>query len=170
MDTQTQPSEQVELPVEALHVRTFTRAIGDTDPVYTDPEAAAGAGLPGPVAPLTFTMASMHAVENHPLRPVPGERWYGSGAAPSGYGPGDVDPAAGVLYAEQHFEYERPVLVGDRLTGTTRPGRTWQKQGRRGGVLDFFEEITEFRDADGGLVVTSRLVGVRTERRPEGEA
>jgi hypothetical protein len=39
--------------------------------------------------------------------------------------------------------------------------------GRRGGLLRFFEEVTEFRDAVGELVVTSRLVGVRTQRTPD---
>jgi acyl dehydratase len=159
-------ASRVELPVEGLHVLTFARAIGDPNPVYSDPEAARAAGLPGVPAPPTFTIASTHAEADHPLRPRVGEKWYGSGREATGFEPGEVDPAAGVLYAEQHFEYARPVLVGDVLTGTMRPGRSWEKQGRRGGRLRFFEEVTEFRDAAGELVVTSRLIGVRTERTP----
>lgn len=161
---------RVELPVEALHVLTFARAIGDPSPVYSDPEAAGDAGLAGVPAPPTFVMASAHVEPEYPLRPRVGERWYGSGREATGFAPDDIDPAAGMLYAEQHFEYVRPVLVGDVLTGTTRPGRTWEKVGRRGGVLRFFEEVTEFRDAAGELVVTSRGVGVRTERTPVGAA
>ncbi|MDQ6525896.1 MaoC family dehydratase N-terminal domain-containing protein [Nocardioides sp. LHD-245] len=154
-------------PVEALHVLTFARAIDDTSPVYAEPAAASAAGLSAPAAPPTFVMAGAHADPDYPLRPQPGRRWYGSGGAPTGFGPSDVDPAAGVLYAEQHFDYRRPVLVGEVLTPLTREGATWEKEGRRGGRLSFFETITEFRDEAGEVVVTSRLVGVRTERTPE---
>ena len=47
---------------------------------------------------------------------------------------------------------------------TTRPGATWEKEGRRAGKLTFAETITEYRNQDGDLVVTARSVGVRTER------
>ncbi|WP_300400436.1 MaoC family dehydratase N-terminal domain-containing protein [Nocardioides sp.] len=142
-----------DFPVEDLHVRTFARALGD---VHHD----------GSAAPPTFTIAAAQADEHYPLRPAPGEKWFGSGREPTGYGPDDDDPAAGVLYAEQHFDLERGVRVGEVLTRTSRPGRTWAKEGRRGGTLSFFEEVTELRDADGALVVTSTLIGVRTARRP----
>jgi hypothetical protein len=49
------------------------------------------------------------------------------------------------------------------LTVETREGKTWEKQGRRAGTLRFRELITEYRDAAGELVVTARLVGVRTQ-------
>ena len=50
------------------------------------------------------------------------------------------------------------------FTATTRAGERWEKQGRRAGKLVFSETITEFHDESGGLVVTARGVGVRTER------
>jgi acyl dehydratase len=68
------------------------------------------------------------------------------------------------LHAEQHYEYHRPLRVGDVLTATTSPGKRWEKQGRRAGVLVFSENITEYRDQHGELVVTARGVAVRTER------
>ncbi|HEX8804161.1 MAG TPA: hypothetical protein VF743_08205, partial [Acidimicrobiales bacterium] len=58
--------------------------------------------------------------------------------------------------------------AGDVLRAETTAGRTWEKQGRRGGTLTFAETVTEYRDADGELVVTATSVGVRTERVPEG--
>ena len=45
-------------------------------------------------------------------------------------------------HAEQHFEYHEPVLAGDVLTAQTRPGKTWEREGRRGGKLHFSESIT----------------------------
>ncbi len=56
------------------------------------------------------------------------------------------------------------------LTGTVRPGETWEKQGRRGGKLIFSEGITEYRDQNGELVITARGVGVRTETVVQQEA
>jgi hypothetical protein len=68
------------------------------------------------------------------------------------------------LHAEQHYEYHQPLVAGEVLTATSLPGKTWEKQGRRGGKLTFNESITEYRNPAGELVVTARGVGVRTER------
>src|SRR2546423_1211284 len=54
--------------------------------------------------------------------------------------------------------------AGDVLTGTELPGKTWEKEGRRGGKLLFSENVIEYRDQNGELVVTARGVGVRTEK------
>ena len=71
------------------------------------------------------------------------------------------------LHAEQHYEYHRHLRPGDVLRAETRPGSTWEKEGRRAGKLVFSEMITEYRDQDDELVITARSVGVRTERAPE---
>ena len=55
------------------------------------------------------------------------------------------------------------------LSGTTRQGEQWEKQGRSGKLV-FSESITEYRDQRGELVVTARSVGVRTERPVAREA
>lgn len=141
-------------PVEAGHVLMFARAIGDDNPVYRDPAYAASSEAGGLIAPPTFTIASAQWDQDYPLRPKPGQRWYGSGADA-----GTMPPGGGGLHAEQHFTYHRPVRVGDVLSGSTRPGSTWEKTGRSGQLV-FREQITEFRDADGELVVTARSVGV----------
>ncbi|MBF4162716.1 FAS1-like dehydratase domain-containing protein [Nocardioides acrostichi] len=153
-------------PVEAGHVLQFARAIGDPSPVYVDPEAARAAGLEAIPAPPTFAMASAHFDPEYPLRPNPGRPWIGSADTATGYGPDDVDELASMLYAEQHFEYHRPLMVGDVLTGAERAGDTWTKQGRRGGELRFTEVITDFVDQSGAPVVTSRTVSVSTARPP----
>ncbi|UGQ11257.1 MaoC family dehydratase N-terminal domain-containing protein [Yinghuangia sp. ASG 101] len=141
-------------PVEAGHLLVFARAIGDHDPAYHADLADPGAR---PVAPPTFTMAAAHHDDEYPLRPLPGKEWFGSGA-----GAGFTLDGADGLHAEQHFEYHRPLRVGDVLSGSTRQGRSWEKTGRAG-VLRFTEQITEYRDATGGLVVTARSVGVTTQ-------
>ena len=75
---------------------------------------------------------------------------------------GLIRAGAGSLHAEQHFTYHRPIRVGDVLIPATRPGEAWEKQGRSG-RLRFREQITEFRDESGRLVVTARSVSVQRE-------
>jgi acyl dehydratase len=151
-----------QFPVEAGHVLAFARAIGDTNPVYYSPQGAAEAGLEGIVAPPTFVQASSHFDPDYRLRPKIGEPWMGSASEPTGTA---RNPSGGVgLHAEQRYRYHRPVRVGDVLTGTSRIGNTWDKQGRRGGLLHFTETVTEYRDQHGELVVTATTVGVITGR------
>jgi acyl dehydratase len=177
-------------PIEAGHVLMFARSIGDPNPVYADPEAAAASEVGAIIAPPTFVQASAQFDPTYGLRPHIGRPWFGSGKHPSGMMRPRPGPAAdattetsgsggsgggrrggggGGLHAEQHYEYHAPVKVGDVLTATTRPGKTWEKEGRRAGKLVFSESITEYRNQDGVLVVTARGVGVRTER-PAGPA
>ncbi len=155
-------------PVEASHILMFARAIGETNPVYADADYAAGTEVGGIIAPPTFVQASAQFDPDYFLRPKPGQAWFGSGGEPTGVkrekkeGEGS-GAAAGGLHAEQHYEYHRHPKPGDVLTGTVREGRTWTKEGKRGGRLHFSESIIEYRDQRGELVVTATGVGVRTE-------
>lgn len=164
-------------PVEAGHILAFADAIGDENPVYRDEEAAVAAGLEGIIAPPTFAVAGAHFDPHYPLRPTIGEPWFGSGREPTGIRAGGDGAAGGgpapavgtsseetALHAEQHFEYHRTLRAGDVLTPSSHDGRTWQKEGRRGGTMRFTEFVTEYRDADGTLVLTSRTVAVRISR------
>jgi acyl dehydratase len=157
-------------PIEAGHILMFARSVGDPNPIYEDEQYAAGSEVGGIIAPPTFVQASAQFDPDYFLRPQPGQVWFGSGKEPTGRprsgggGGGGGGAAAGGLHAEQHFEYHRPVRPGDVLTAETKPGKTWEKQGRRSGKLVFSESITEYRDQNGELVVTARGVGVRTER------
>jgi acyl dehydratase len=151
-----------QFPVEAGAIRVWAQAIGDDNPVYFSESAAAAAGLAAIPAPPTFLQAAEHFSPASPVRPIRGRPWHGSGA-----GPGlPADAAQGMLHAEQHFEFHRPVLAGDVLSAATVPGTSWVKAGRRGGELRFEDQITEYRDAAGELVVTVRSVAVLTEHVP----
>lgn len=163
-------------PIEASHILMFARAVNDPNPIYSDPEHARRSEVGGIIPPPTFTQASAQFDPDYFLRPKIGQPWFGSGKEPtgavrrapaSGAGSSESRPsgaAAGGLHAEQHFEYHRPVRAGDVLTAETKPGKTWEKEGKRGGKLLFSESITEYRNQRGELVVTARGVGVRTER------
>jgi acyl dehydratase len=86
------------------HIRRFAEAIGDTNPAYTDPEAARALGHPDVVAPPTFlTVLNFRFAMEGPI----------------------VDPALGldyfrVVHGEQSFELHRPVRAGDVLRVVSR--------------------------------------------------
>jgi hypothetical protein len=149
-------------PIERGHVMMFARAIGDHNPAYFDEEGA--------IAPPTFVIADLHFDPDSPLRPHPGRPWHGSGRNPTSRPAGDGSGGGRTgmaLHAEQSFEIRRPVRVGEVLTKTSRPGKTWEREGRRGGKLRFSETLHEYRDSGGELVVIARQVGVQTERNPD---
>ena len=152
-------------PIEAGHILMFARSIGDPNPIYADEEYAAGTDVGGIIAPPTFAQASAQFDPDYILRPKIGQPWFGSGRDATGVrraGGGGSAMGSG-LHAEQHFEYHRHIKPGDVLSATTREGETWEKEGRSGKLV-FSENITEYREQNGELVITARGVGVRTER------
>lgn len=158
-------------PVEASHVMMFARAVNDDDPIYYDADYARGTEHGAIVAPPTFMQAAAQFDPDWPLRPKINQPWFGSGAKPSGVPVSENSgggSAQSTLHAEQHFEYHRHPRVGDVLTATVLLGGSWEKVGRRSGKLIFNENITEYRDQEGELVITVRAVGVRTERSATG--
>lgn len=156
-------------PVEASHIMMFARSVADDNQIYYDDEYAKTTEPGAIIAPPTFVQASAQFDPDYFLRPKVGAPWFGSGKEPTGIkressGEGGGGGGGGGLHAEQHYEYHRNPKAGDVLTAETKPGKTWEKEGRRSGKLVFSESITEYRDQNGELVVTARGVGVRTER------
>jgi acyl dehydratase len=138
-------------PVEAGAILAFARAVGDLDPRWHDEASAQAQGHGGVSAPPTFVASAAHFDPDWVYRPRPGVPWHGSGRGTS-------------LHAEQHYVYHRPLRPGDVLSVEREPGRSWEKQSRRGGLLRFEEEITSYRDAGGELVLTATRVRVITQR------
>lgn len=87
------PSEEP-YEVSRMKIREFATAIGDSNPLYTDREAAQAAGHPDVVAPPTFPIVFTLAA-----------RALGDPALNLNY--------AMVVHGEQRFEYARPLFAGD---------------------------------------------------------
>ncbi len=152
-------------PVEASHIMMFARSVNDGNPIYSDAEYAKGTEPGKIIAPPTFAQSVAQFTDDYPLRPKVDEAWFGSGKEATGVsGPPGSGSGGGGLHAEQEFTYHRHLSPGDVLTVTTKPGKSWEKQGRKGGLLKFSESITEYRDQNGELVITARGVGVQTEK------
>ncbi|GHF57105.1 UPF0336 protein [Streptomyces mashuensis] len=83
-------------------IREFAEAIGDANPAYTDPEAAASLGHPDVIAPPTFVFAITYKAAGQVVQ----------------------DPQLAldysrVVHGDQKFAYSRPVRAGDRLAVTS---------------------------------------------------
>ena len=151
-------------PIEGSHIMMFARSIADDNQIYYDVDYAEKTNLSGVIAPPTFVQSSAQFDPNYVLRPRIGKDWFGSGKEATSIKERESSVTSGGLHAEQHFEYHRHIGPGDILTAEVKPGKTWEKEGKRSGKLVFNETITEYRDQNGELAITARGVGVRPER------
>lgn len=130
------------LPIERGRLRFFAQAIGETDPVYSDIEAARAAGHADIPAPPTFLFAanlesglSFRMLEEMQV------------------------PLSSILHGEQRFRYLAPVVAGDEITATSRVRDVYDK---RGGALEFIDvETTAVNRAGETVAVFVQILVVR---------
>ncbi|MFI5832284.1 MaoC family dehydratase N-terminal domain-containing protein [Micromonospora sp. NPDC051300] len=112
-------------------IREFATAVGATDPVHHDPEAARALGHADVVAPPTFpvlvTMAASRQIVDDPELGVDYSR---------------------VVHGDQRFAYTRPVVAGDELVCVS----TIEDVSTRGGH-GFLTTRTDVSTVDGEPVV-----------------
>ena len=127
--------------VERGRLRFFATAIGETDPVYTDVDAARAAGHPDlPVPPTFFFSLGLEAPD--PFRYLEDL---------------GVDLRL-VLHGEQAFTYHRLAHAGDRLTLHDRIVDVYEK---KGGALEFMVKETDIARGDELVAQTRTVVVVR---------
>ena len=126
------------LPIERSRLRYFAKAIGETNPVYTDAAAARAAGYPDLPAPPTFLFAA--------------EADSGAGMALLGV---LQVPIAKLLHAEQGFTYHRPACVGDQVTVRSTVTDIYDK---KNGGLEFVVKMSRATNQDDELVAELRTV------------
>ena len=61
-----------------------------------------------------------------------------------------------ILHGEQDFEFLKPILVGDVLTGTSRIADVYEKEGGRGGKMTFMVTEIEYKNQKGEKVAIAR--------------
>jgi acyl dehydratase len=124
----------VELLVDRERVTQFANAIGETDPIYLDADAARAAGHPEQLAPPTFAtvmqiMTSGQVVLDEEL---------------------GLDYSR-VVHGEQEYEWTRPLHVGDRLRTVPRLANVYAK-----GPNEYVVIEADIADESGSRVVLSR--------------
>ncbi|MEV5958351.1 MaoC family dehydratase N-terminal domain-containing protein [Streptomyces sp. NPDC051987] len=141
------PTEPYEVGREKI--REFAEAVGDTNAVYTDAEAAKALGYSDVIAPPTFVFSITFRAAGQVVE----------------------DPQLGldysrVVHGDQKFAYRRPVRAGDRLTVTSTIEAIKSLAGND--VIDIRGDV---HDEAGELVVSAltKLVA-RAAEAEEGEA
>ena len=126
------------LPIERSRLQYFAKAIGETNPVYTDAAAARDAGYPDLPAPPTFLFAaesdsgaSMALVEALQI------------------------PIAKLLHGEQGFTYHRPACVGDTVTVRSTITDIYDK---KNGALEFVVKTSRATNQHDDLLAEMRSV------------
>ena len=122
----------------AKEIRKFADAIGDSDPIYQDRDAARAAGYDDVPAPPTYG-AFLMMDRPDPIAFV---------------GRLGIDLKR-MLHAEQKFTYHAPILAGERLTITERISDIYDK---KNGALEFLILDAEVRKDDGTLAEEIRRV------------
>jgi len=114
-------------------IREFADAIGDSNPIYRDPDAARRAGHPDVIAPPTFPIVITARIGEQVI----------------------FDPVLGldytkVVHGSQRFEVTRPVRAGDRLTGVLTVDNIQAAAGN-----DLISTRVDVSTEDGESVVTA---------------
>ena len=126
------------LPIERSRLRFFAKAIGETDPVYTDAAAARDAGYRDLPAPPTFLFAAE----------------LDSGASDRMLAELQI-PLAKLLHGEQSFSYHKAACVGDTVTVRSTISDIYDK---KNGALEFVVKLSRATNQRDELVAELRSV------------
>jgi acyl dehydratase len=112
-------------------IREYANAVGESNPVHHDPEAARQAGFRNVVAPPMFCVV------------------YSAGAM----APAILDPELGInlmmmVHGSQEFEWDEPVVAGDTITTESRVKDVYEKNG-----MKFYVFESESKNQDGRTTV-----------------
>jgi hypothetical protein len=124
----------ITMTIDPGRLRFFAKAIGETDPVYSDLAAARAAGHPNLPVPPTF----LFGIEMENPDPFAFLNALGT-------------DLRFVLHGEQSFTYRRLAYAGDTITAAPRIADIYAK---KGGALEFVVKDTELTREDGALVAT----------------
>jgi acyl dehydratase len=126
------------LPIERSRLQFFAKAIGETNPVYTDATAARDAGYPDLPAPPTFLFAA--ELDSDALDRLLADLQI---------------PIARLLHGEQGFTYHRPACVGDTVTVRSTVSDIYDK---KNGALEFVVKLSRATNQRDELVAELRSV------------
>lgn len=126
--------------VEGGKIREFARATGANDPAHTDPDSAAQRGFNAPLATATHVVVAGQYRDARAAVALLGMEH------------------SRVVVGSVTWEYERPVIAGDRLTGVRTVIADETKAGSSGGQMRLVTLDTDFTDEQGRHVARQQEV------------
>ncbi len=141
-------SNPTKLEVDKTSVRMFARAVGYTDPIYYDEEAAKAAGyasLPAPAGYLGTPVFRPGGAQRGPANPS---------------GPQPPRPLNRVLNGGTEIEYLGTIVAGDVLTSTSHTASFEERQGSIGQML-ITTTKTVYKNEAGDTVAIATGTGIR---------
>jgi acyl dehydratase len=135
-----------EFHVERGKIREFADALGDSNPIYRDPEYAAKSAAGGIVAPPTMLRSFLYETRDS-VEALGVKDW------------------SFIVHGEQEFEYLAPVLAGDVLIAQDAIVSIVEKESRRAGKLQIAVIETTFHNQRGEKVQIARRTLVETDKR-----
>jgi acyl dehydratase len=119
-------------------IKEYAAAVGETNPIHLDPEAARAAGYVDVVAPPMFAVVY---------------------SAPA-MGPAIMDPEVGInlpamVHGGQEFAWGRPVVAGDEITTTASVKEIYERDGR-----GFYVFETTSTNQDGETVCSATWTNI----------
>ena len=122
----------VTVPVEEGRLKFLSKVLGETRDIYTNPDAAKAAGLPGLLAPPTFPfMLEIDALDLVSFMSLLGES------------------LVKLLHGEENFRYYKPIYAGDKITVCKKITDIIDK---KEGKLQFVISENTFTNQDGESV------------------
>lgn len=146
------PFEQYETTVSRTDIARYARAVGETDSVYYDVDAAQSAGHPEVLAPAyfpyTIRMQAAHLIDRSDLEPD------GSSSA-------DVPPLPTnrAMAGETRLEMGVPIHAGDTITLDKRIVDLYEKTGRSGALVFVTTEFV-FTNQRNELVMSEQFTRI----------
>ena len=141
-------SNPTTLEVDKTSVRMFARAVGYTDPIYYDEDAAKAAGHKSLPAPPGYLGTPV-------FKPGGAPRGPGGGA-----GPQPSRPLNRILNGGTEIEYMGDIHAGDILTSTSHTAAFEERQGSIGQML-ITTSKTVYKNESGEVVAIATGTGIR---------
>lgn len=140
-----EPFPDYTVTVSRTDIARYARAIGETDPMHFDPEAAQTAGHPDVPAPPYFP----YTIRMQAANLVPKDDLASDGSATADVPP---LPTTRAMAGETAIEFGVPVHAGDTITLHKEIVDLYEKEGRSGTLVFVVTEFT-FTNQDGDLVM-----------------
>lgn len=139
--------DEVFFDVERGKIAEFARASGARDPVHTDRREAQRRGLADVAATATHVVVAGHHRSQAAMLDTLGLE------------------LSRVVVGNTGWEYVRPVVAGDSLSGRRTVVGDETRTSRSGGTLRIITLSTDYRDGDGKVVVRQRETIIERGRK-----